>query len=184
MKKIFTLLLFGIVLFACEGPQGIPGDDGFDGLDGIDGFDGEESFVFEYELSFTAPDYSAFLELPSDFTMLDSDVMLAYLLWEVLDDGTEVWRAIPQSLFFTDGILHYNYDFTQFDATIFLDGTVSLDGLGANYTDNWIARLVVVPGQFTNGRSTVNLSDYNEVKEYFELPSSTSVYDEYVSRPE
>ena len=185
MKKLsLVLLTLGLVFVSCEeGPRGPAGRDGFDGLDGLDGLDGEESFVFEYNLDFTAPEYSALLELPSTFNMLDSDVMLAFLLWEVAEDGTEIWRALPQTLYFEDGILEYNYDFTRFDASIFLDGTVNLDGLNSDYTDNWVARLVVVPGQFA-GRSTLDHSDYNQVKEYYDLPPSKLATPAYTKRPQ
>lgn len=150
------------------------------GNDGIDGADGEESYVFEYDFSFTAPDYRVLLNLPSHFEMLDSDVALVYFLWEVENDGTEVWRALPQTLYFNDGVLSYNYDFTKFDVSVFLDGTVNFDGLGANSTDNWIARVVVVPGQFS-GR--IDYSDYNAVKAYFELSDSKLATRNYQKRP-
>lgn len=184
MKKAYILLmLIGVGLFSCSEP-GPPGPPGFDGLDGLDGVDGEEGFVFEYEFSFTAPDYSVLLSLPNTFTMLDSDVMLVYLLWEVTDDGVEVWRALPQTLYFNDGILSYNYDFTKFDASVFLDGTVNFNGLGAIYTDNWIARVVVVPAQFASGRAAIDYSDYNEVKEFFDLSPSKLATKEYGKKPD
>ena len=182
MKKLTLLIVtLGVLLVSCEeGPVGPAGRDGFDGLDGLDG---EESFAFEYNLDFTAPDFSAFLELPSTFNMLESDVMLAFLLWEVTEDGTEVWRALPQTLYFQDGILEYNYDFTRFDATIFLDGTVNLDELSSDLTDNWVARLVVVPGQF-GARTTLDYTDYNQVKEFYDLPPSKLAHPGYTKRPE
>lgn len=184
MKKIFILMsIIGLVSFSCEqtlpGPQGASG---LNGADGLDGLNGEESFVFEYELSFTAPNYDVRLNLPNDFVMLDSDVMLAFFLWEIRD-GIEIWRSLPQTLYFQDGVLHYNYDFTKNYADIFLDGTVDLDGLGADYTDNWIARVVVVPGQFANGRTSTDLSDYNDVKELFNLSSSQFKTENYNPRP-
>lgn len=181
MKKLYTLLaLLMLGLSGCyyDDPRG---PRGYDGRDGIDGVDGEESYVFEYEFSFTAPDYSVLLNLPNDFTMLDSDVALVYFLWEVKNDGVEVWRALPQTLYFSDGVLVYNYDFTKFDVSVFLDGTVNLDGLGANTTDNWIARVVVVPGQFS-GR--IDYSDYEAVKTYFELSPSKLANKNYQSRPQ
>lgn len=182
MKRLYILLsviLFG--LSSCYYDEDTRGPRGYDGRDGIDGVDGDESFVFEYELSFTAPEYSVLLNLPNDFTMLDSDVALVYFLWEVTSDGTEVWRAVPQTLYFSDGVLTYNYDFTKFDVSVFLDGTVNFDGLGANTTDNWIARVVVVPGQFS-GR--IDYSDYDAVVEYFELSPSKLAKDQYQSRPQ
>lgn len=175
-------LLAGLTFFACEGPPGPRGADGYDGYDGIDGVNGEEGFVFEYEFNFTAPDYSVLLNLPSTFEMLDSDVMLVYLLWGVTDDNVEIWRALPQTLYFDDGILHYNYDFTKYDASIFLDGTVDLNTLAADWTDQWIARVVVVPAQFVSGRSTVDWTDYNQVKEYLELSDSKLANSGYPNR--
>lgn len=182
MKKlqlILVTMVFG--LSSCFYDEGPIGPRGYDGLDGIDGVDGEESFVFEYELSFTAPEYNALLNLPSDFQMLDSDVALVYFLWEVTDDGLEVWRQLPQTLYFTDGVLAYNYDFTKFDVSVFLDGTVNLNGLGADLTDNWIARVVVVPGQFA-GR--IDYSDYNAVRDFYELSPSKLAHSKYPKRPQ
>ncbi|MEM6644226.1 MAG: hypothetical protein AAF616_14695 [Bacteroidota bacterium] len=177
MKYLTILATIAILFFRCEGPVGPQG------RDGLQGAPGEEAFVFEYEFDFTAPEYSVLLSLPDDFTMLDSDVMLAYLLWEVTEDGTEVWRALPESLYFTDGILEYNYDFTKFDASVYLDGTVNFDGLGSDLTDQWIARLVVVPGQF-NDRSTLNLRDYEQVKSFYNLSPSRLATSRYPKRPE
>ena len=180
MKKLYILfLLTGMVSISCN--ESYPGPPGRDGLDGIDGLNGQESFVFEYEFSFTAPDYSVLLNLPEDFVMLDSDVMLVYFLWDV-EDGVEIWRALPQQLYFTDGILAYNFDHTKFDTNVFLDGTVNLDGLGSVHTDNWIARVVVVPGQF-NGRTSLDLSDYDQVKEFFDLSPSQFATEGYMQRP-
>ncbi|WP_420316155.1 hypothetical protein [Ekhidna sp.] len=177
MKRLYTLLLSGLVLFGCQGPIG---PRGFDGRDGIDGINGEEGYVFEYQFSFTAPDYSQLLLLPNDFEMRDSDVMLVYFLWEITEENVEVWRALPQTLYFSDGLLAYNYDFTKFDANVFLDGTVNLNGLGADLTDNWIARVVVVPAQFS-GR--IDYSNYEEVKAYFDLSPSILATKNYPSRP-
>lgn len=181
MKKLYILLsIMMLAISGCYYDEGNRGPRGYDGRDGIDGVDGEESYVFEYEFSFTAPDYSVLLNLPNDFTMYDSDVALVYFLWEVTEDGTEVWRSLPQTLYFSDGTLVYNYDFTKFDVSVFLDGTVNLDGLGANTTDNWIARVVVVPAQFA-GR--IDYSNYQAVKDYFGLSASKLATKNYQSRP-
>lgn len=172
---LFSALLLCILAVGCsvegvEGPPGIPGRDGLDGLDG------EEAYVFEYTADFRAPDYSALLELPSSFAMQVSDVALVYLLWEVLDDGTEIWRPLPMSLFTADGLLQYSFDHSIFDVSVFLDAEFPLNFLGPDLTDNWIVRVVIVPGQFgTNGRwkAPVNYEDYHEVKTYYQLPPTT-----------
>ena len=183
MKKAYIFYLAVLLsLSSCYLGDGPRGPSGYDGRDGIDGIDGEESYVFEYEFSFTAPDYSQLLLLPDHFTMLDSDVALVYFLWEVTDDGLEVWRALPQTFHFDDGALVYNYDFTKFDISVFLDGNTNFDNLGAVYTDNWIARVVVVPGQFS-GRSQIDYSNYNEVKQHFKLSDSKLANQTYLKKP-
>ena len=182
MKKLSILLfVFGMISLSCQ--EGPPGPEGIPGRDGLDGLDGQEGFVFEYQFSFTAPDYSILLDLPENFVMLDSDVTLVYFLWDV-SDGVEIWRALPQTLYFQDGILSYNYDFTKFDVNLFLDGTVDFNGLGADLTDNWIARVVVVPAQFVNGRTSIDFSNYDEVKEFFDLSPSKLATKDYTKRPD
>jgi hypothetical protein len=176
MKTYTTLAaLFFLVLTSCmvdgDGPQGPRGPAGQDGLDG------EEAYVFEYEnVNFVAPDYNAFVEFPSTFQMLNSDMVLVYFLWDVTDAGDDVWRIAPQLMVTDYGLLQYNFDFTKFDVQLFLDGDFNLDLLGASYTDNWVVRVVVVPGQFEN-RTNIDFSDYNAVKEAYglkDLPAPAS----------
>lgn len=175
---ILTLLLQGCYLEG-PGPEGPRGPRGFDGLDGVDG---EEAFVFEYQFDFEYPDYRQLFLLPSTFQMLDSDVVLVYFLWEVTDDGTEVWRSIPQSLITSEGLLQYNYDFTKFDVSVFMEAAFPPDILGSDFLDNWIARVVVVPGQFSSGRTSA-MMDYDEVKLYYNLPETKLDLTNYTNRP-
>lgn len=173
MKTITLLsaLVLSVIAVSCsiegvEGPPGIPGRDGFDGLDG------EEAYVFEYTADFRAPDYSALLELPGSFVMQESDVALVYLLTEVLDDGTEIWRPLPMTQFTNDGLLQYSFDHSIFDVSVFLDAEFPLGFLQPIQTDDWIVRVVIVPGLFgANGRyvAPVNYEDYAAVQEYYQL---------------
>jgi hypothetical protein len=104
--------------------------------------------------------------------MLESDKVLVYFLYSDPNaDEPDLWRALPQTEFTDFGTLIYNYDFTIFDVALFLDANFDLNLLGATYTDNWIARVVVVPGQFPNGRTAeqVDLKDYDAVMEYYGL---------------
>lgn len=155
-----------------QGPIGPQGPMGPQGPQGPQGAAGESGYVFEYEnVNFTSPDYEVFLTFPNDFEVLTSDVVLTYFLWDVQTiDGQEVdvWRQLPQVLFTEFGTLQYNFDFTIYDVRLFLDGNFSLDLLPASYTDQWIVRVVIVPGDFVNGR--VDLSNYNDVKEMLGLP--------------
>ncbi len=171
MKRLIPFLfVLAVVMAACEGPVGPIGPQGAPGVPGQDGVN-IESFVFEYEdVDFIAPDYSVLLEYPN-FTALNSDVTLAYLLWDIVDiDGepVDVWRALPQTILTEDGMIQYSYDFTKYDTQLFLNTDFDPALLGPIDTDDWIVRLVVVPGKFfdPNGKMEhVDLSDYHAVIE-------------------
>jgi len=172
MKTLSKIILAFSILFL--GSCTFNGQDGAPGPQGPAGQDGQEAFVFEYtDLTFSASnEYKQLLELPSDFQMLESDKVLVYFLYDYLEDtDLDVWRALPQTEFTNFGTLVYNYDFTIYDVNLFLDGNFDLNLLGASFTDNWIARVVVVPGQFTNGRSVapVDYNDYHAVMDYYNL---------------
>lgn len=175
MKSLATLFGLGLMLTfsSCfigdDGPVGPQGPRGFDGVDGLDGLDGEEAFVFDFEgVSFTGPEYEVVIPYADDFVALDSDVTLVYFLWP--EEGTEedVWRALPQTIFTEDGLLQYNYNFTIFDVKLFLDANYSLDLLQAIDTDNWVVRIVVVPGQYWSG-GRKEYPTYEQVKELYKL---------------
>lgn len=179
MKKLlnFNLAISLLFLGSCtfNGQDGAPGPQGPRGPQGpagLDGQDGQEAFVFEYvDLTFSlSNEYSLILEFPDDFQMLESDKVLVYFLYSDPNaDEPDLWRALPQTEFTDLGTLIYNYDFTIFDVALFLDANFDLNSLAARYTDDWIARVVVVPGQFPNGRTAdqVDLNDYNAVVEYY-----------------
>ena len=150
--KLRVSLVLVLSLFSCEGPVGPTGPQGNPGAQGAPGADGLEGFTFEYTVDFTSPEYESFLTLPANFEMLDSDVVLVYFLWGTTNDGLEIWRQIPQTLFLNEGTLMYNYDFTKEDVLVFMDANFDLGILGADFTDGWIVRVVVVPAQFAAGR--------------------------------
>ena len=172
-KLLFVLLLLG--LFSCvdetlvvegpPGPQGIPG---------ATGAQGESGYVFEFsDIDFVAPEYEVFLPFPDDFEVLTSDVVLVYFLWDVQEvDGiaTEVWRPLPQTVFTLDGTLQYNFDFTVLDTRLFLDANFPLDWLEARDTDQWVARVVVAPGNFWGSGRLATAPSYEEVKSRLGLP--------------
>jgi len=178
MKAITRALIIVIIagLSSCitdnVGPSGQMGPQGNDGPKGEKG---DSGFVFEYEqISFTAPDYEAFLPFPDDFESLTSDVALVYLLWDVVEvDGvdTEVWRQIPQTILTNEGTLQYNFDFSLIDVRLFMDASFDMALLGARDTDDWVARVVIVPGDFwSSARLMPGEIQYNDLKEMLGLP--------------
>ena len=165
MKRILSFLtVFALLLTACEGPQGPPGFDGYDGQDGLDGSEFVAS-AFEIVLDFTDANGFSFTEAyGSNFDLYPTDITLVYILWETLNDGTEIWRALPQNVVFDDSILIYNYDFTQIDVRFFLDGSTNFSTLDASYTQAQVFRVVVLPADNV-GR--VDLSDFEAMTSFY-----------------
>ena len=152
MRKYLTLfigiagsLVLGFGLTSCEGPAGPPGPPGFDGVDGADGLIGT---IFEAQIDFNkANDYQDIVDFPSTIDVFDSDVVVAYVLTAV-EDGTDIWEPLPQTLFFDTDILLYGYDHTSFDIRLFLDGTSDLGTLDPENTDGVIVRVAFIPADF------------------------------------
>ncbi|MDF2157604.1 hypothetical protein [Algoriphagus sp. CAU 1675] len=176
MRKLSLLFgLTGLLIFqACEGPQGPQGPPGLDGLDGVN----IVAEVFEVEVDFTAQnDYSELREF--DPQLIESDVVLAFIEWD-RDGNTPIWRALPQTVFFDEGVLMYNYDFTRFDFKLFLDGPLDYSLLGPEWTDNQLFRVIVVPGDYAGAR--IDWTNYDAVtkmlgltdKDFVRLPAKSN----------
>ena len=166
MKKIFTLLFLSSFLFtSCsnEGPQGPQGPAGPAGPPG----DANYGTVIDVQGSFTAAnEYSLLLDFEEEgIEVFESDAVLVYL--KTGEDGTaggapvEVFRLLPQTYYIDGEALQYNYDFTFFDLMIFLDGTVDFGTLNADYTNNRLFRVIILPADFA--ASGVNTSNMDAV---------------------
>ncbi len=156
MRKISIVLgaLLSLFIISCEGPVGPPGFDGLDGLDGQDGINILGS-VIDIEGDFIAEDYNIFYEFPQTVEVFESDVVLVYILWEQTEDGNgeavDVWRLLPQTRFLNQGLLQYNFDYTFFDVTIYLEADFDRSTLLPADTDNQIFRIAVLPAEFAAG---------------------------------
>lgn len=170
-KRVSLLIVIAIILTACSGDQGAMGPPGFDGNDGINGTNGSivRASAFEINVDFNAGNSFSYTE-NYGFPVSKSDVTLAYILWETVD-GIDVWRMLPQTVSLDEGILFYNFDFTQTDVRLFLDATFDLNLLGSGDTQGQVFRVVVVPADNIDG---VDVSNINEVMqatsiEHFEI---------------
>ncbi|MDT0646661.1 collagen-like protein [Zunongwangia sp. F260] len=159
-----------------QGPQGEPGPAG--GPQGPEGPQGEPGdaitgTVLDLEVSNfnEANDYTLFLDFEEEgVTVEEDDAILVYIATGQFDDSDGVpyyvWRQLPQIYYTEDGEqIQYNFDFTFFDVTIFLDSSIpyeDFDTIDATYTDNQLFRIVVVPATFAETQS-VDISDYNAV---------------------
>jgi hypothetical protein len=153
MKKlfsIFSLVAATVLFYSCSGPQGLSGPIGPQGPQGVPGLDGglEYAKAFEVVADFTADNGYGFVEAYG-FDVFPADVTLVYMIWDVLEDGTEIWRPLPQTAYLDQGLLTYNFDFTQSDVSIFMDGTISnFASLSDAYRLGQTFRVVVIPTEF------------------------------------
>jgi hypothetical protein len=125
------------------------------------------SEVFEVTRSFNAGNnFSTFVDLGTP--IYSSDMILVYHLYDVVN-GADVWRVMPQTYYFSDGgELDYNFDFTRFDVSIFLDANFPLINLSSIWTQNQTFRIVIIPGYLSNRTmQQVNFDDYNAVVEAY-----------------
>lgn len=170
MKKIVLLLLLVGVLMApaCEGPEGPQGPPGFDGQDGVDGEDGTDGFdvidlVFEAEVDFTEENgFAAVFNFGEG--IFEDDSFLVFREFGVTEDGRSIWRLLPQTIFLENGILVYNYEFTNQILAIFVDGAIDPMTLAAGFTQDQYFRIVYMPGLFAGeGNERVDYSDFDAV---------------------
>ncbi|MDZ7613162.1 MAG: hypothetical protein U5K51_05215 [Flavobacteriaceae bacterium] len=150
-KKIFSLLVLVLLFSACEGPSGPPGPPGDDGAVLV-------ANAFEIEVDFNSGNGYRIIE-DYGFDVFPFDVTLVYILWDQ-ENGTDIWRLLPQIVEFQEGQLQYNFDFTQNDVSIFLDGTIDPGILGSEWTQNQVFRVVVIPA---DNVGLVNVNNLDEV---------------------
>jgi hypothetical protein len=161
MKKILLLLVIAAGFSACEGDQGPPG---FDGLDGVN----IVAQSFETTVSFTAPDYSVLVPYPNTVEVFPDDMTLVYILFDEIPGNNgglvDLWRLLPQTLYTDFGEFQYNYDFTNGDATLFLDGPAStnFDNLTTADLNNQTFRIVILPADLVNS-AVIDVTDFEAV---------------------
>lgn len=136
----------------CEGPMGPQGPQGQDG-----GLIAASAFELG-GVNFTSGNNYQVTE-PYGFEILPYDVVLVYILWET-DNGKDVWRLLPQTVFFNDGAFQYNFDFTEDNVRIFLDGEIDFATLDQSWLRDQVFRIVVAPADNV-GR--LDYSDYDAV---------------------
>ncbi len=176
MKTIKTLVLLLttlIIVSSCEGPMGPPGVPGEDG-------DSLMGTVFEIEGDFKASNnYQLYYDFPGNFKVYDSDVVLVYILWDVVNvngKNTDVWRLLPQTRILNNGILQYNFDFTVNDVSIFLEGDVDFNTLPFADTQDQVFRIAVLPADFVASKKSGELMDFSSVINAPELKLSMIKY--------
>lgn len=188
MKKLLTqlsVLFVAVILAQCTGPVGPMGPAGLDGLPGPRGPQGPQGDpgvnilgkVFEIEGNLNnANNYRLFFEFPQTVEVFESDVVLVYRLWEVIEeqgkDPLDVWRLLPQTVFLQQGPMQYTFDHTFLDVSVMLEAQFNRGTLDRRWTEKQVFRVVVLPAEFgRNGRlPAVDYTNYEAVKAFYKLP--------------
>lgn len=124
--------------------------------------------VFEYSnVDFhSGNNFSVFLDFPHP--IYASDMVLVYHLYEV-NNGNDVWRLMPQTYYLNGGgELDYNFDFTRFDATVFLDANFNLNTLDPSWSQNQVFRVVVIPAFFAN-KNALDINNFEAVINHYKI---------------
>lgn len=163
MKKPIVLLfvLFSLLLASCNDSIDSPSGPGDDFVGKTFEFTGDFNQGNDYQLVF---DFQQ-----SGFIPYESDVIIAYILWES-NAGVDYWRPLPQTVYLSDGSsFNYNYDFAAdissdriLDMSVFLDGFIDFASLPPAYTTNQIFRIVVVPSDFLDA-ANVSINDIESI---------------------
>lgn len=118
--------------------------------------------VFEVKADFTkANEFRNFYTLKP--AIFDSDVLLVYEFSGVDKSGADIWKPLPQVYTFNQGIMQYNFDFTKFDFSIFMDANFDQLTLNNSWRLNKTFRIVIVPGKFANKVDKNNLENVMNV---------------------
>jgi len=155
MKKTLVLIAI-LILTGCEGSSGPVGPEGPPGPVG-QGFEVTANFN-------DSNNYSQLFDFPSNVEALDTDIVVVYLLYSV-DQQTakDVWQQLPASFFFDDGSeLQYSFDHTSSDVQIFLAGTADFSTLGADYTQDQVFRVAILPVDYVQS-SKIDLNNMKAV---------------------
>ncbi|RZP11347.1 MAG: collagen-like protein [Flavobacteriales bacterium] len=153
MERLTTLFAICTIIltFSCTGPAGPPGYDNI-------------GKVFEATINFNQDnDYSRLITFPSDIVVYESDVVMVYMLEDVVNGDIDVWSQLPQTYFLNQGTLLYTFDHTFLDVNIFLDANFNLNTLGSNYTDNQVFRIAILPAEYGTSNLSMNqlMNDLN-----------------------
>lgn len=160
MKYAIALLSIAF-LISCEVSSTRVGPPGPEGPPGPAGPVGQG---FEVEADFNqSNNFSEIFTFPENAEVLDTDIVVAYLLFEVDEEtGNDVWQQLPASFFFEDGQFQYAFDHTLADVRLFLQGSIDLRTLGDAFTRDQIFRVAILPVDYVTSNN-IDLSNMEQV---------------------
>lgn len=162
--NLFSPILVFVILvsyIACDGPRGAAGPRGPEGPPGPEVL----PISFEYEVDLLEDqDFEYCRNIPGDIEVYESDVMLAYVLEDYLeDDDLAVWRQLPITEFNDRGTLLFDFDFTLVDICIFLDADYQLGA--EDEFEQTLIRAVHVPAAILSQNKANDIKSAGTLKE-------------------
>lgn len=104
--------------------------------------------------------------------LVNTDVVLIYRKTGSTSDGSNVWQAIPRTLYLTGGNeIDYDFDFSRNDIMIYANGNYDLSTT-PTYLNNQTFRVVLVPASAGGKNANVDYTDYESVIRYFKIDES------------
>ncbi|MEX0905975.1 MAG: hypothetical protein WD604_10360 [Balneolaceae bacterium] len=154
-RIFFFPLLAAFFITACEGPAGPEGPPGPEVI--------PVSFEFEADL-LQDNDFEFFREIPGQIEVFGSDVMLAYVLEDYIEeDDLEVWRQLPLTDFTENGTRVMSFDHTVTDIRVFLDADYALGQ--ADEFEDLLIRAVHVPAGLVSENNMQKVQQAASVRE-------------------
>lgn len=159
MKKYFTLFvlaLFGsFILSNCTRTEYV--DNGVD----YDTY----SVVYDATGTFAASNnYTLAFDWPQQ--LYNTDVVLIYRQ-AGNSGGSPVWQQIPRTVYLPNSEeFDYDFDFTIYDAEIYIDATNISSIPAADYLNNQTFRMVIVPA---SAGKNVDLTSYQKVIKFYNI---------------
>lgn len=108
--------------------------------------------------NFVSPDYSVVWEFPANFEVLETDIVLVYMLWGEDNFGDDIWKPLPATVILDGGIINYSFDFTRFDVQIDMR-TTNAAYFNSDWANGWVARIVLIPANWADAHPDVDLQE-------------------------
>ncbi|KQS93750.1 hypothetical protein [Chryseobacterium sp. Leaf394] len=167
MKKLFPIFIFALLSFfvvSCDNNDDVvvqPSEDTYAvAFDLSPTFTRVNSNLYEFNRAFDGP-------------LVESDVVLIYMQTGLTNNGSPIWKLLPYTFYTNNAnndVVDYGFDFSKFDISITVSGTLNLDSNASFYAGTKY-RVVLVPAKTGKG-TNVDYNDYNSVIKFYNIDES------------
>ncbi len=123
------------------------------------------NIIFERNVNFNFDAQSnqlgTIINYPSNFQSREDDLVIVFLQNGIDNTGFPLWDALPRTFFLDDRQIIYNFNYSVDRIEILIDDSNRLDrtSIPAEFTDNQLFRIAVLPGQFSVSGKILNSAD-------------------------